>query len=311
VLLVYVAFVTETTRDRWPELKHADWADTQTTLHMWTQIVGKIRLVQSPFVNHYWNVALYVTSRGLTTSVMPYHDGRAFEIAFDFVSHELRIEASDGERAAFPLKPMTVADFYHRIMAELHGLDFEIHISTKPNEVAEAIPFELDTIHTSYDRSAVDRFWQILLQADRLMKEFRSDFTGKASPVHFFWGSFDLAETRFSGRRAPPHAGGIPNLPDTVTRESYSHEEHSVGFWPGGAGAEAAFYAYAYPEPPGFAQAAIAPETSFWNPQLKEFFLPYPAVRASADPDAGVLSFFKTTFEAAATLGKWDNAAMR
>ncbi|HYL26542.1 MAG TPA: DUF5996 family protein [Candidatus Nitrosotalea sp.] len=296
--------------ERWPAFCYEDGKETLQTLHMWTQIAGKIRLRLAPFVNHWWNVALYVTPAGLTTSAMSYRDGRSFAIEFDLCRHELRIAASDGEAAEFALEPMTVAAFYERTMRELHALAFDVPIDKKPNEVVEAIPFDLDTVHASYDRAYVERFFAALREADRLCKIFRSNFLGKASPVHFFWGSFDLAESRFSGRRAPAHPGGFPNLPDWVTREAYSHEEHSCGFWPGGAGMEAAFYAYAYPEPPGFGQAKIAPATASWNATLREFVLPYHAVRTSADPDRDVLDFFNSTYAAAADLAHWDRAAL-
>jgi hypothetical protein len=241
--------------DRWPALKYDEWKDTLATLHLWTQIVGKIRLKLEPLVNHWWNVALYVTPRGLTTAAMPYSGGRWLSIDFDFLGSSLQLRGCDGESGGFSLEPMTVAEFYRRVMDGLRALDFDIRINTMPNEVADAVRFDEDTVHASYDTAYVERFFRALLQADRLCKEFRAPFLGKASPVHFFWGSFDLAVTRFSGRRAPPHPGGIPNLPDWVTREAYSREEQSVGFWPGGPGIEASFYAYAYPEPPGFAQA--------------------------------------------------------
>ena len=296
--------------ERWPHLIYEQWKDTLQTLHRWTQIVGKIRLKTEPMLNHWWHVPLYVTSRGLTTSMMPYRNGRSFAIDFDFMGHALRIEGSDGEQAVVPLEPMTVAEFFRRVMDELHALDFDVWINKKPNEIADATPFDEDTTHASYDAQAVDRFWRALLQADRLCKVFRSAFLGKASPVHFFWGSFDLAVTRFSGREAPPHPGGIPNLPDWVPREAYSHEEHSVGFWPGAPGSEATFYAYAYPEPAGFANATIEPEAAAWNAGYREFMLPYEAVRTSADPDRAVLDFFQSTYDATADLGKWNRAAL-
>jgi len=296
--------------ERWPALRYEDGKETLQTLHMWTQIAGKIRLRLAPFVNHWWHVALYVTPAGLTTSAMPYHDGRTFAIDFDFCRHELRIAASNGETAAFALEPMTVATFYERIMRELHSMRFAVRIDKKPNEVVEATPFDRDTIHAAYDRACVERFFGALREADRLCKVFRSNFLGKASPVHFFWGSFDLAESRFSGRRAPPHPGGVPNLPDWATREAYSHEEHSCGFWAGSEAMEAAFYAYAYPEPAGFAQAQIAPATASWNPTLREFVLPYEAVRTSSDPDLDVLDFFNSTYAAAADLAHWDRGAL-
>jgi hypothetical protein len=296
--------------DRWPPLPYDQWKETLQTLHLWTQVVGKIRLRLEALINHWWNVTLYVTPRGLTTSAMPYRDGRSVSIDFDFIAHELRIEASTGERGGFALTPMTVADFYHRVTSELERLDVAVRIYTMPNEIPNAIRFERDVVHASYDRMYVERFLQVLLQADRLCKQFRAGFLGKASPVHFFWGSFDLATTRFSGRRAPPHPGGFANLPDWVTREAYSHEEHSVGFWPGGPGMDAAFYAYTYPEPKGFADAAVGPAPASWNAGLREFFLPYDAVRASSNPDRAVLEFFTSTYEAAANLAGWDRAAL-
>jgi len=295
--------------DRWPALVYEEWKDTLATVHLWTQIVGKIRLRLTPLVNHWWNVTLYVTPRGLTTSAMPYGDGRWFSIDFNFLGHRLEIAGCDGELDGFALRPMSVAAFYEELMGGLHALGFDVRINRKPNEIADAVPFDRDTTHASYDPTYVERFFRALLQADRLCKEFRASFLGKASPVHFFWGSFDLAVTRFSGRRAPPHPGGIPNMPDSATREAYSHEEHSVGFWPGGPGAEAAFYAYAYPEPPGFARAPVLPP-GFWYDGLREFLLPYEATRTSTDPDATVLSFFNATYDAAADLAKWDRAAL-
>jgi hypothetical protein len=295
--------------DRWPALKYDEWKDTLATLHLWTQIVGKIRLKLEPLVNHWWNVALYVTPRGLTTSAMPYSGGRWLSIDFDFLGSSLQLHGCDGERGGFTLEPMSVAEFYRRVMDELRTLDFDIRINTMPNEIADAVRFDEDTVHASYDKAYVERFFRALLQANRLCKEFRAPFLGKASPVHFFWGSFDLAVTRFSGRGAPPHPGGIPNMPDWVTREAYSREEHSVGFWPGGPGIEASFYAYAYPEPPGFAQANVAPP-GFWIDRLREFLLTYESVRTSSDPDRMVLDFFDSTYGAAANLAKWDRASL-
>ncbi|HVA28301.1 MAG TPA: DUF5996 family protein [Candidatus Baltobacteraceae bacterium] len=297
--------------ERWPELKQSEWSDTQATLHLWTQIVGKIRLKQEPFANHWWNVTLYVTSRGLTTSAMPYRDGRSFEIAFDFIDHALRINGCDGEKVGFALEPMSVADFYRRTFDALHSINIDIRIHDKPNEIVDAIPFEQDNVHASYDRLAVERFWRVLLQMDRLCKVFRAQFLGKASPSHFFWGSFDLAMTRFSGRIAPPHPGGFPNMPDAATREAYSHEEHSVGFWPGGQGMEALLYAYAYPEPAGFAEEAVNPAAASWNAQLKEFVLPYEAVRTASDPDRAALDFFESTYAATARRANWDSSLVR
>ncbi|MGH7738455.1 MAG: DUF5996 family protein [Candidatus Tyrphobacter sp.] len=296
--------------DRWPHIVYAQWKDTLQTLHLWTQIVGKIRLRLAPFANHSWNSALYVTPRGLTTSAMPYRDGRMLEIRFDFVSHALEIDDCDGARRTFALAPMSVAAFYERVMRELRALGYEIRIDGKPNEVAQATPFAQDTAHASYDAAYVERFRYALLASDRLCNVFRSGFYGKVSPVHFFWGSFDLAFTRFSGRRAPEHPGGFPNMPDRITREAYSREEHSVGFWPGGAGSEAIFYAYAYPEPPDFPRAPVKPAAASWYPALREFVLPYEDVRTSDDPDRAVLEFFSSTYDAAATLSKWDRALL-
>ncbi|MHB8433588.1 MAG: DUF5996 family protein [Candidatus Tyrphobacter sp.] len=294
-----------------PALVYDEWRESLDTLHLWTQIVGKVRLKREPLVNHWWNVTLYVTPRGLTTSTMSAPNGGQFEISFDFVSHELRIDHSNGAQRAFALRPMSVAAFYERLMQELRAIGVDVRINTKPNEVPDAIPFENDTAHASYDPRYVERFAHALLFADRLCKTFRARFLGKASPVHFFWGSFDLATARFSGRPAPPHPGGFPNMPDWATREAYSHEDHSVGFWPGGFGLEALFYAYAYPQPAGFAQAAVAPATAAWNATLKEFVLPYEVVRASANPDGAVLDFFQSTYDAEATLAHWDPALER
>jgi hypothetical protein len=295
--------------ERWPALPYESWQDTAQTLHLWTQIIGKIRLKSEPMLNHWWNVTLYVTPHGLTTGTMPYGE-RSFRIDFDFLAHTLIIDDCDGAHVRFPLEPMTVAAFYERVMQGLQSVGIRITIDRRPNEIADAIPFDGDTRHGAYDRNAVERFWRVLTQADRLCKLFRSRFRGKASPVHFFWGSFDLAVTRFSGRTAPPHPGGIPNLPDWVTREAYSHEEHSAGFWPGTPGIDALFYAYAYPEPQGFASAPVAPAQAAWNPQLHEFVLSYEDARTSSDPDAAVLAFFQSTYDAAADLAHWDRHAL-
>jgi hypothetical protein len=301
---------SNTAVERWPELRYDEWKDTLATLHLWSQIAGKIRLRQESFINHWWHVTFYVTQHGLTTSMMPYSGGRTFGIDFDFIEHRLRIVDCDGRRAEFALEPMSVAAFYDRTMRALNELDIHVKINTIPNEIAEAIPFERDTVHASYDKRYVERFWRALLQADRLCKKFRAGFIGKSSPVHFFWGAFDLAVTRFSGRVAPPHPGGFPNIPDWAMREAYSHEVQSVGFWPGGNGAEAMFYSYAYPAPPAFSQAAVRPDAAAWYAPLGEFILPYEAVRTAADPDAAVLDFFNSTYEAAAETGHWDRAAL-
>src|SRR5579862_4391930 len=259
----------------WPSLPLDVWRETYATLHLWTQIVGKIRLMQTPWLNHSWHVPLYVTSRGLTTSPIPYN-ARTFQIDFDFIAHKLQIRASDGRTSGFPLQPMPVATFYPRLIEEMAKLDIRVDIRKKPNEVPEPIQFDQDEVHKSYDPDYVNRFWRILVQADQIMKEFRTRFIGKCSPVHVFWGALDLAVTRFSGRTAPQHPGGVPNLPDWVAREAYSHEVSSCGFWPGGGAVPyAAFYSYAYPEPAGFSASPIKPAAAFYSADLKEFLLPY------------------------------------
>jgi hypothetical protein len=294
----------------WPSLPFAEWQDTAMTLHMWTQIVGKIRLTLSPWTNHSWHVTLYLTSRGLTTSPIP-HDSSTFEIRFDFIDHELRILKSDGAGRMIQLKPQSVAAFYRNLMKALQDLDLAVTINTTPNEIQEAIPFEQDEQHRSYDREYANRFWRVLVQSDRVLKEFRSRFCGKCSPVHFFWGSFDLAVTRFSGRPAPPHPGGVPHLPDAITREAYSQEVSSLGFWPGNAGMPTpVFYSYAYPEPSGFADAKLQPEAASYEPKLHEFILPYDAVRTAENPDVVLLDFAQSAYDAASKLGKWDREAL-
>lgn len=298
------------TRTAWPSLPLDEWRETSATLHMWTQIVGKIRLVQSPWINHSWHATLYVTARGLTTSPVA-HGTRIFQIEFDFIDHQLRIQTADGSTGGFALEPQSVATFCARLMEEMRRLDLGVKIWGTPNEVVDAIPFDQDDVHRAYDREYVNRFWRILVQADRIFKVFRARFIGKCSPVHFFWGAADLAVTRFSGRRAPEHPGGIPNLPDRVTREAYSHEVSNCGFWAGGGPIPyPAFYAYAYPEPPGFADAAIKPAEAIYSPDLREFVLPYDVVRQSASPDDTLLDFLQTTYEAAACLAKWDRASL-
>jgi len=277
---------------------------------MWTQIVGKIRLTQTPWINHSWHVTLYVTARGLTTSLISY-EARAFEIDFDFISHELVVRSSDGAAACVPLEAQSVAMFYRRLMNELGKLGIHVHIQNTPNEVPDPIPFERDETHKAYDRDYANRFWRILVQADRVFTRFRARFIGKCSPVHFFWGAPDLAVTRFSGRRAPEHPGGVPNLPDRVTREAYSHEVSSCGFWPGGGPIPyPAFYSYAYPEPSGFASASARPAAAFYSKDLREFVLPYDAVRESDSPDKTLLIFLQTTYDAAANLANWDRGAL-
>jgi Family of unknown function (DUF5996) len=295
----------------WPALPFLEWKDTATTLHMWTQIVGKIRLTLTPWINHSWHVTLYVTSRGLTTSPIPY-GVRTFEITFDFIDHQLRIDTNDGEQRRIELKPRTVADFYQAVMKTLDELHLPVTINTLPNEIQDPIPFDEDNEHGSYDREYANRFWRVLVQSDRVLKEFRSRFCGKCSPVHFFWGSFDLAVTRFSGRSAPPHPGGIPHLPDAITREAYSQEVSSLGFWPGNAAAPTPiFYSYAYPEPAGFTEAKVQPVTAFYEPKFREFMLPYDEVCTAEKPDEVLLAFAQSTYDAASTLGKWDRDALK
>jgi hypothetical protein len=290
----------------WPELPTVAWRETYATLHLWTQVVGKIRLVRAPWLNHSWHIALYVTPRGLTTSPIP--DGsRTFQIDFDFIDHALRVVTSDGAERQFALAGHSVASFYAATMAALAELSIHIWIDETPNELPEPIRFPEDTVHAVYDSDAVRRFLQILVNCDRVFKQFRTGFLGKASPVHFFWGSFDLAVTRFSGRRAPRHPGGVPHLSDAVACEAYSHEVSSAGFWPGNdASPQAAFYSYAYPSPPGFAQALVEPAGSFWSVEMGEWMLPYDVVRSAADPDATLLRFLGTTYRAAADLAGWD-----
>ena len=300
---------TAATRAAWPALPYDDWKDTYATLHMWMQVVGKVRLAWTPALNHTWQVPFYVTPRGLTTSPIP-HPAHNFEIAFDFLAHELRIETDSGARKTLPLGRRSVAEFYWELMAELKALDLETKIWTMPVEVPNAIRFEQDQVHAAYDRAAVERFWSALLPIDRALKEFRARFVGKSSPVHFFWGSFDLAVTRFSGRPAPVHPGGAPNLGNWVMQDAYSHEVSSCGFWPGNADAPAVFYAYAYPEPAGYAEAPVAPKAAFYSAQMKEFLLPYEAVRTSADPAAALLDFCQSTYRAAADRGGWDRQAL-
>jgi hypothetical protein len=295
---------------RWPSLPFEEWKETCATLQMWTQIVGKIRLTQTPWVNHSWHVTLYLTARGLTTSPIP-HGARTFEIDFDLIDHQLRIETCDGGTRQIALEPKSVAAFYGEVMAALTELGVPVRISRVPNEVDPAIPFDRDEKHASYDADYANRFWRVLVQADRIFKDFRARFIGKCSPVHFFWGSFDLAVTRFSGRPAPQHAGGIPHLPDAVTREAYSHEVSSVGFWPGGAPMpQPVFYSYAYPEPPGFGEAKVGPKGAFYSETLHEWVLPYDDVQKADDPDAYLLEFLQSAYDAAATLGKWDRSAL-
>jgi Family of unknown function (DUF5996) len=294
----------------WPELRLDDWQETCATLHLWTQVVGKIRLALTPWLNHSWHVVLYVTTRGLTTSPIP-HGERSFSIDFDFIDHRLVIATDDGRVRQVDLKPRSVADFHAAVMAMLDDLALAVRINPLPNEIPGAVPFGEDEVHAAYDGEFAHRFWRVLLSVDRVMKQFRTGFIGKCSPVHFFWGSFDLAVTRFSGRTAPPHPGGVPNLPDTVAREAYSHEVSSAGFWPGGGAVpDASFYSYAYPEPAGFRAARVEPSEAQFSEALGEFVLPYDAVRRSPDPDATLLAVLQSTYEAAAAAGKWDRQAL-
>jgi len=294
----------------WPSLPLAQWQDTYATLHMWTQIVGKTRLALAPMENHWWQVALYVTPRGLTTSAIPYGE-RTFAVDFDFIDHTLWMRTSDGATRALALAARSVAEFYAEYMAGLRALDLEVALMPSPVEVQTAIPFAEDREHAAYDPDAARRCWQILLQTDRVLKRFRGRFLGKASPVHFFWGSFDLAATRFSGRRAPRHGGGAPNCPDYVMVEAYSHECSSCGFWPGaGAIAEPAFYAYAYPEPAGYADHVVRPPGAYYHREMREFILPYEVVRKASAPDELLLGFAQSTYDAAAEHGRWDRAAL-
>jgi hypothetical protein len=292
----------------WPELPVDDWRPTLTTLHLWTQIVGKVRMVNSPWLNHSWSVPLYVNSRGLGTSLVP-HGSEGFEIDLDLVDHRLTITTTTGRRAEMALAPMSVADFYGQVMAALADLGVPVQIHPVPNEIPDAIPFPDDTVHDTYVPAHAHALWRALVQAHRVFGEFRAGFRGKASPVHFFWGSFDLAVTRFSGRSAPEHPGGVPNFPDDVARKAYSHEVTSCGFWPGSDEAPTPiFYAYAYPTPDGFRSASVSPAAAFWLDDLGEFALPYEAVRTAADPDLTLLGFLESTHRAAADLADWDDA---
>ena len=293
----------------WPALPYADWADTCRTLHLWTQVVGKVRLAVTPWLNHSWQVPLYVTARGLTTGLI-FVGARPMDLEFDLVGRRLWIR-TDGPSTSIALRPMSVADFYQEVMEALKALNMPVAIHPMPNELPDAIPFTEDRAPRAFDAAWAERFWRVLLQADRVLKLFRTGFLGKASPTHFFWGSFDLAVTRFSGCPAPPHPGGVPHLPDAVAREAYSHEVSSAGFWPGGPGAEqAAFYSYAWPEPPGYRETPVRPAEARFDTGLGEFVLPYDTVRRSADPDAVLLSFLTSTYGAAADRARWDRAAL-
>jgi hypothetical protein len=291
--------------ESWPALPLEAWQDTRDTLHLWTQIVGKVRLALSPLINHWWEVPLYISPHGLTTSAIPYSDG-VFEVEFDFLDHNLVIQTSQGPSKTIPLAPRSVADFYLEFMEALRSLGIEVKIWRMPVEIPHPIAFDRDVQHAAYDREYASRFWRILVLVNTIFEQFRSRFIGKNSPVHFFWGSFDLAVTRFSGRRAPPREGA-----DSITREAYSHEVISAGFWPGGGDIQgAAFYAYAAPEPAGYAQAAVRPSQAFYHGQMKEFLLMYDDVREHSSPRSAVLEFLQSTYEAGANLGKWDRAEL-
>ena len=304
---------SERKAERWPQLTLDGWAPTQTTLHRWTQMVGKTRLALAPMQNHWWQVVMYVTDRGLTTSPIPYDDGRTFDVSFDFTGHKLIARTSAGDTRLLPLVAQSVADFYAEYMSMLRSLGIEVKIMPVPMELTDTMRFTEDRTHASYDPAAAHRCWQILVQADRALKKFRGRFIGKSSPSHFWWGAFDLSCTRFSGRPAPQHPGGVPNCPDYVTREGYSHECISAGWWPGTVGspvAEPAFYAYSYPEPPGCDAAPVRPEGAYYHPVMHEWILPYERVRSSPDPERALLEFFQSTYEAAADLAKWDRASL-
>jgi hypothetical protein len=295
----------------WPELPPlSDWEDTCATVHLWTQVVGKVRLEAGPDLAHWWGVTLYVTPRGLTTGPMPSAEG-TFQIDFDFIAHALHVITSDGRSRSFDLEPMSVAEFYRRTMDAFDALGLDVSIWPVPVELPEVTPFAEDEQHASYDADAVQAFWRALVAADRVFTAFRARFLGKSSPSHFFWGAFDLAVTRFSGRPAPKHPGGYPNVADWVMHEAYSHEVASAGFWPGTGGlGEAAFYAYAYPMPDGFADADVEPEAAYFFDDLGEFVLPYEAVRTAPDPDAALMQFLESTYAASADLAGWDRAAL-
>jgi len=295
---------------RWPELPYAAWKDTAATLQLWTQIVGKMRLAATPWLNHSWHVTLRVTARGLATPLISSAD-RDFQIELDFIDHTLWIRTSDGQFRQVMLRPVAVAEFYADVMIALEELGIALRIDEMPNEIPDAVRFGEDRTHASYDADFANRFWRVLLRSHAVFSHFRTAFLGKASPVHFFWGSFDLAVTRFSGRPAPRHPGGIPHLPDAVVREAYSHEVSSAGFWPGGGPIDyPAYYSYAYPAPNGFAAAPVRPAQAFFSTELGEFILPYDAVRTAADPDAALMEFLQSTYEAAANLAKWDRASL-
>jgi hypothetical protein len=294
----------------WPDIPLAAWSDTCDTLHLWTQVIGKVRIACTPLINHWWNATFMVTARGLGAPAMPYAGG-TFDIVFDFANHRMAIETSDLRSESFALQPMTVADFYAEVMRRLRRLGIDVHIWTMPSEIGDAVPFEEDRRHAQYDPTFAQKFWHTLLQADRVMNEFRARFIGKASPVHFFWGSFDLAASRFSGRTAPPPKGVTPNVASWVMAEAYSHEVSSCGFWPGNGGfGYPAFYVYAYPEPAGYGDMRLRTTEAFYNKDLGQFILPYDAVRLAHNPDAVLLGFLQETYEIAAELANWDRKAL-
>ena len=293
----------------WPSLPVAEWAPTRDTLQLWTQMVGKVRMANTPLVNHWWNVTLYVTARGLTTSLIPHATGPRFQIDFDLQDHQLQIVTSTNERRAIKLESRPVAELYAELMARLDELGVGTVIWPMPVEIVAAIPFTEDNLHTTYDPDQAHRFWMLLIQVERVLQVFRSRFIGKSSPVHLFWGALDLAVTRFSGRSAPPHPGGAPNCGPEVMREAYSHEVSSCGYWPGGEG-EGFFYSYAYPEPPGYRDRRILPDKASFSDAFGEYVLPYELVRTAADPDRILLDFLQTTYEAAADCAAWDRRAL-
>jgi hypothetical protein len=295
---------------RWPSIPVADWQDTRDTLQLYTQVVGKVRLANEPQLNHWWNVPLYVTARGLTTSVMPHHSGNSFQIDFDFTDHRLDVVTVSGEVRSLDLVPRPVANFYESVMSLLAEVGVRTEIWPVPVEIPGAIPFPDDRVHASYDGDAVHRFWLALVAMERVLKVFRSRFVGKSSPIHLFWGSLDVALTRFSGRTAPPHPGGAPNCGPHVMWEAYSHEVSSCGYWPGPPGEEGVFYSYAYPEPPGYRDATVTPKGARWDDGLGEFILPYELVRSAPDPDGTLLEFLQSGYEAAANTADWDRAAL-
>jgi hypothetical protein len=296
--------------DRWPSIPVADWQDTRDTLQLYTQVVGKVRLANDPLANHWWNVPLYVSARGLTTSLIPHATGPAFQIDFDLVDHRLDLTTTAGARRSVRLDARPVAEFYAEVLDLLVELDVPTAIWPVPVEIVGAVSFTDDNTHASYDPDAVHRFWLALVEMQRVLKLFRSRFVGKASPIHLFWGALDLAHTRFSGRPAPPHPGGAPNCGPNVMHEAYSHEVSSCGYWPGGPAEEGVFYAYAYPQPPGYGDAAVRPAGARWDDELDEFVLPYEIVRTSDDPEAVLLAFLQSTYEAAAVTARWDRAAL-